>query len=173
MRVLAVLAALAALSACGEQGRPAESASQPDVLTGRFSATSDAARHVTGDLVIERGGLVFDSGEILYTRVLNPRRGVDPISRDGASYAALAGMRGDVVVELRRITEQTLREGGAGLCRDARPAYAALVHETPAHSVTLLVFEGDEPPGPQAIESRLCGRYSFSASAAGQEGVML
>jgi hypothetical protein len=172
MRVLAALAALAALSGCGEQGQPAEGASQPDVLTGRFSATSDAARQVTGDLVIERGGLVFDSGEILYTRVLNPRRGVDPISRDGASYAALSGMRGEVVVELRRITEQTVREGGAGVCHDARPAYAALVHETSGQSLMLLVFEGEEPPGPQATESRLCGTYAFAVAEV-RAGVML
>ena len=164
MRGVAVLALLVFASACGEPGAPAARASQPDVLMGRYEAVSDAARQAAGDVSIRRGGLVFDRGVTLYTRILNPRRGADAVARGGDTYAALTRGAADVRVELRRITEQHVGEGARVLCGDVRPTYAALAYEEDAAAVTLLVFAGEEPPGPRSTSSRLCAAFAFEAA---------
>lgn len=175
MRRLAALL-FVALAACGQTPaarEDAESAYQP--LDGRYEAASDTALHFTGGVAIERAGLMFDKGAILYTRVLEPRRGYDVIARGGDSYAAVAVGPGDLVVELRRVTGQTLREGAPSLCGEERPQYVALAYEPRAASVTMLVFSGEEPPGPRATQSRLCATYGYSApeGARTRAGVVL
>lgn len=167
---------LAALAACGEA--PASSAApagEPPALFGRYVAASDTARTLTGDLTIERAGLALSRGAILYTRVLAPRRGYDLISNGGDSYASLVVGRPDLNVELRRVTQQALSNGAVGLCGDETPTYVALVSGERPTSITLLVFVGAEPPGPEAIESRLCGAFAYDApsGARTREGVVL
>jgi hypothetical protein len=173
---LIIAAALVALAACG--GPPArrdETQSEPAVLIGRYKAASDNARAVTGDVDIERAGLAFASGAILYTRVLEPRRAHELIAEGGDSYAAAALGPSDLIIELRRVTQQTLREGAQGLCGGDAPAYIALAYEARAADVTLLVFAGEEPPGPRATRSRLCATYAYAApdGARTRQGVVL
>ena len=176
MRAL-IVAALIALAACGEAPAPAgdAQASEPHVLMGRYLAASDTARSITRGVDIQRGGLVFDSGVVLYTRVLQPRRAGELISRGGDSYAAAALGSGNLIVELRRVTEQVTPDGRVGLCGAARPQYVALAYEERATAVTLLVFSGDEPPGPEATHSRLCASYAYAApdGARTRQGVVL
>jgi hypothetical protein len=178
MRRLAVLVLAAALAACsGEASVPQgeAQAAEPTALMGQYRAASDTARVVTGDVSIERGGLIFDKGVVLYTRVLSPRRGYDRIARDGDSYAAVAVGAADLTVELRRVTEQRIAAAGHGLCGDDAPGYIALAYEARATQVTLLVFAGDEPPGPDATQSRLCATYAYAApsGARTRQGVVL
>lgn len=148
----------------------------PDVLMGQYKAASDSARQHTGDVSIERGGLVFAKGVVLYTRVLDPRRGSDLIARDGDSYAAAALGPSDLTIELRRVTEQSVQEGARGLCGDERPQYVALAYESVrAAEVTLLAFAGEEPPGPSATQSRVCAAFAYAApeGARTRQGVVL
>lgn len=175
MRALLLPVMLAALSACGE-ARVAAGAAQADAparALGHFKANSQTARMLAGDVGIERGGLIFARGAVLYTRTLAPRRGGDLIARDGDSYAAAALGAADMLVELRRVTQETGE--GARLCGEAGVAYVALVHEARAAAVTMLMFAGDEPPGPEATQSRLCGTFGFAApsGARTREGVVL
>jgi hypothetical protein len=176
MRAL-IAAAMFALAACGETPTPAAEAeaSEPAALIGRYLAASDTARSITSGVDIQRGGLVFDSGQVLYTRLLEPRRGGDLISRGGDSYAAAALGPGDLVIELRRVTEQTVPGGRVGLCGAARPQYVALAYEERPTSVTLLVFSGEEPPSPDATRSRLCASFVYDApdGARTRQGVVL
>lgn len=174
MRRWFLAALLFALAACDQARAPADEAQQP-ALTGRYLPASDTALHFTGALVIERAGLVFDKGAILYTRVLEPRRGYDLTAFGGDSYAAIALGPSDLTVELRRVTQQVLREGAPSLCGEDRPHYVALVHEARARTVTVLVFTGDEPPGPRATQSRLCATFGYAApeGARTREGVVL
>lgn len=166
-------AALLALAACAPA--PQSEASQTMALAGQYRAASDSARHTTGNLSIERGGLLFDKGIVLYTRTLDPARGLDRIARDGDSYAAIVVGPAELNVELRRVTEQTLQAGAKSLCGDDTPAYVALVSEERATTVTLLVFAGDQPPGPTATRSRLCASFAYAApdGARTREGVVL
>jgi len=175
MRVAFVALCLLALAACGQRPAQDAAATEPVLLVGEFKAASDTARAISGDIRIERGGLLFSSGIVLFTRTLAPRRGSDVISRDGDSYAAAALGPADLVVELRRVTDQTVPHSRVGLCGAQSVEYIALAYETRAQKVTALVFTGDEPPGPQASRSRLCASYAFAppAGARTTQGIVL
>jgi len=177
MRALVLSLMLAALAACGDASAPvseaeAQSEMPPQHVLGHFKAASETARGLTGDVSIERGGLIFSRGAVLYTRTLEPRRGGDQVAWEGASYAAIALGTSDLAVELRRVTEAQHAEAMCGL---DTPTYVALVHEMRPVAVTMLVFAGDEPPGPEATRSRLCASFGFTApqGARTREGVVL
>lgn len=144
-------------------------------LRGEFLAASETSRNLTGDLNIERGGLMFSRGAVLYTRVLRPRRGADLVSRDGDSFAAVALGPADLAVELRRVTEQVVGPGAQGLCGRHEPTYVAFAHDDQLTELTMLVFSGEEPPGPEAANTRLCGAFVYEApdGARTREGVLL
>lgn len=173
MRAVLAVLSLFALAACSAAPAPEAPASAD--LSGQFKADSNTARSITGDLSIERGGLLFASGVVLFTRTLDPRSGADVISRDGDSYAAAALGPGDLAIELRRVSEQTVPQGRVGLCGAAPVEYVALAHDQRARKVTLLAFTGEEPPGPQATQSRVCASFAFAApdGARTREGLVL
>jgi hypothetical protein len=175
MRTLIAACLCAVLSACGQASRGEAEASVPATLTGEFRAASETARNMTGNLSLERAGLIFDKGVVLYTRTLAPRSAGARISRDGDSYAALLVSSADVPIELRRVTEQTLTGGAEGLCGDEQPSYVAIANEHRSAHLVVIVFTGSEPPGPQATESRLCGTFKYAApqGARTREGVVL
>lgn len=175
MRILLAAMLCAASTACGPVEEGEASASVPTVLTGQYRAASDTARNLTGNLSLERGGLVFDNGVVLYTRALIPRRALERVSRDGDTYAAILVSPGDVMIDLRRVTEQTLADGAVSLCGEDAPGYIAIAQKERATSLTVLVFAGDEPPGPSATTSRLCGAFAYAApdGARTREGVVL
>jgi hypothetical protein len=171
-----VFALLALTAACGAapSAETASAPAQPAPL-GAYKAESSTARSITGDVSIERGGLVFANGVVLYTRTLEPRQGGDLIAKGGDTYAASALGPSSLVVELRRVTEQTTRGGAVGLCGATRPDYIALVHDVRATTLTLLVFAGAEPPGRDATQSRLCASFAYVApdGARTRQGVLL
>ena len=175
MRTILAVLLCAALGACGQAARVDAEASVPTTITGEFRAASDTARQVTGNLSIERAGLLFDNGVVLYTRTLDPRRARERIARDGDSYAAVLVSSADTVIELRRVIEQTLTGGAVSLCGEDEPGYVAIANESRSAYVMVLVFAGDEPPGPEATQSRLCGSFKYAApdGARTREGVVL
>jgi hypothetical protein len=170
--LIAALPALVLLASCGEAGSPVASeanasASEAAPLMGAFRAQSASAHSIVGDLSIERAGLIFTNGVTLYTRALNPRRADEIIARGGLTYAAAALGPSSVVVELRRVTDQVISPtGGArrGACENGEPPrYVAIVYEPPGRTVTILVFGGEDPPGPSAVDSRVCAAYGYTA----------
>jgi hypothetical protein len=176
MRGFLPLFLAAALAACGEtQASNAPQHAAADVLVGQYNAASNTAREATGAVSIERGGLLFAKGVVLYTRTLNPRSGLERIARDGQSYATIATAPADLTIELRRVTEQAITGNAQGLCGDAAPGYVALAYGERANTVTVLVFAGDEPPGPNATQSRLCATLAYTApgGARTSQGVVL
>ncbi len=180
MRFVLVALLTAALAACGETASPTSAATpahegRPSALAGDYKPMSNTARALTGAIVIQRGGISFGNGVILYTRTLNPRRGGDLIAKNGDSYAAAVVGPGSLQVELRRITEQVVPDGVIGLCGAERPQYVALAYDDRETTVTLLMFTGDEPPGPEALDSRVCARFGYAApdGARTREGVVL
>jgi hypothetical protein len=168
---------LLTLAACGDAASPTSSVAAPDQpsLHGEYKASSNTARAITGDLSVQRAGLSFANGVALYTRTLDPRRGGDLISKNGDSYAAALVGPGTLSIELRRVTEQVVPAGAVGLCGAERPQYVALAYDARATMVALLVFSGDEPPGPNAEQSRVCARFGYAApdGARTREGVVL
>jgi hypothetical protein len=171
-------AILLALAACGEAAAPEPeppAAETVSLLFGDYKPSSNTARAITGGIVLQRGGISFANGVILYTRTLNPRRGGDLIAKNGDSYAAAVLGPANLSIELRRVTEQVVPSGAVGLCGAAPPQYVALAYDERATMVTMLVFSGEEPPGPQALESRVCASFRYAApeGARTREGVVL
>jgi hypothetical protein len=180
MRMAVALVILLALAACSQAAPDSDAAIVPPeparpVLAGNYKPASNTARAITGAMVVQRGGVSFDNGVILYTRTLNPRRGGDLMAKNGDTYAAAVVGPGSLNVELRRVTEQVVPEGAVGLCGAERPQYVALAYDERATIVTVLVFSGDEPPGEEAERSRVCARFGYAApdGARTREGVVL
>jgi len=178
MRFAAVSLLLLALGACSQAASESNAVpAEPErtVLSGDYKPSSNTARAITGAMVVQRGGVSFDNGVILYTRTLNPRRGGDMMAKNGDTYAAAVVGPGSLNVELRRVTEQVLPGGVVGLCGAEQPQYVALTYDARATVVTVLVFTGEEPPGPDALSSRVCARFGYSApdGARTSEGVVL
>lgn len=174
MRLAALLPVFIMLGACSETPAPAVEVDAP-ALSGDYKPSSNTARAITGAMVIQRGGVAFANGVILYTRTLNPRSGGDLIAKNGDSYAAAVVGPGSLSVELRRVTEQVVPSGAVGLCGAEAPQYIALTYDERATMVTMLVFSGEEPPGPEAEGSRVCARFGYEApdGARTREGVVL
>lgn len=179
MRYALVALSLLALGACSPAGNSDAATNEEHasaaVLTGDYKASSNTARSITGGMVIQRAGVSFTNGIVLYTRTLNPRRGGDLLAKNGDSYAAAVVGPGNLNIELRRVTEQVVPAGVIGLCGTERPQYVALAYDERATVVTLLVFTGNEPPGPEAMQSRVCARFGYAApeGARTREGVVL
>jgi hypothetical protein len=180
MRLAAVSLLLLVLAACSQTAPDSEAATVPPepertLLAGDYKAASNTARAITGAMVVQRGGVSFGNGVILYTRTLNPRRGGDLIAKNGDTFAAAVVGPGSLNVELRRVTEQVVPNGAVGLCGSERPQYLALTYDERATIVTVLVFSGEEPPGPESERSRVCARFGYAApdGVRTREGVVL
>ena len=175
MRRFVVWVCLLALAACGEAAPPEPPSTQEASLTGSFKPASNTARALTGAVTVERAGLRFENGVALYTRTLTLHLSGDLIAKNGDSYAAAIVGPGDLEVELRRVVDWNVPDGVVGPCGAARPQYVALAFDERARRMTLLVFSGSEPPGPQALDSRVCARFGYAAheGARTSEGVVL
>lgn len=176
MRFLAALAFAATLGACDAHAPQGDAeAAVPAGLTGRYNASSDTARSLTGGVVISRDGMAFEKGAMLETHRVGLHHGWDLISRDGDTFAAAAVGPSDLSVELRRIRSSQSLRGAPNICGGRPPSYVAITYEAQRADVRLLVFTGDEPPGPEATRSTLCGAFGYAApsGARTREGVVL
>lgn len=175
MRFLEFCALLLCLAACEARGTSTAAGAATAPLMGNYRAASDAARQIAGDVAIERGGLAFSKGLVLYTRVLNPRSGGDVVARGGDSYAAIALGAAELSVELRRVTEEVNGDAATGLCAGEATSYVALAYEGNAATVTIMAFAGEEAPGPEATNSKFCGAFVYEApdGARTRQGVLL
>jgi hypothetical protein len=160
MRSLLAAALLVVLAAC-ENAAPSAPVRESSLLAGEYKPASNTARGITGGMMIQRAGLTFENGVVLYTRTLNPRRGGDLIAKNGDSFAAAIVGPGSLNVELRRVTEQVLPAGVIGLCGTEQPQYVALAFDARAHCDDARVHRqraawagGGEQPRVRAV--RLC-----------------
>jgi hypothetical protein len=160
------------LVACSEAHAPAPREA-PRALV--FNAASETARNFTGDLRLEGDRLVFAKGAVLLTRPLSRHEPAEPIAQGGPSFAAAALGSSDVVVEVRDVAQQTLGQGAPALCPAGAPTYIALIYGPRSTRVTLMVFNGREPPGPSASKSFLCATYVYAApdGVRTRQGVLL
>jgi hypothetical protein len=171
MRLFVLAVTLAMLAACAPPSPPASDA-EPMAVLGSYEAASENARRVTGDLTIERAGIVFAKGQVLYTRALSPRPVYEATSRAGPSYASMAAVSSAAPVEFRRVTEEA-SNGAERLCGGEAASYVAIAKRD--YGVVLLVFSGTETPSPDATQSVFCAAYEFIVPGGGpsREGVVL
>ncbi|MBS0384496.1 MAG: hypothetical protein JSS00_04005 [Proteobacteria bacterium] len=171
MRLSFLLVALA-IGACSEAPASRNEASRPLV----FNATSETARSFTGNVTLEGARLVFAKGATLTTRPLARREPGEPIAEGGPSFVTAALGSPDTVVELRSVTGQSLAQGAPSLCpAGGAPTFVALIYGQRSTRVTLLVFNGAEPPGQSASKSWLCATYAYTApdGVRTRQGVLL
>ena len=171
MRLRFLLLALA-VTACSEA--PASRTETPRPLV--FNALSETARSFTGDVTLEGPRLIFAKGAALTTHPLARREPAEPMSQGGPSFATAALGPPDIVVELRSVTAQSLAQGAPSLCPEGGPpTYVALVYGQRSTRVTLMVFNGGEPPGQSASKSWLCATYVYTApdGVRTRQGVLL
>lgn len=170
MRALAISLLLLVAACGGEADTGGAQAAEP---MGQYSPVSPTARATTGELSIQRAGLIFENGVVLYTRTLEPRAATERTSRDGMSYLALTTGSSALSVELRRVTEAVVAHESEPLCGGERPSYVALVLDRRGQQLTILVFTGDEPPGPDATQTTLCATLRYTAANLAPHGVVL
>ena len=159
------------VTACGD-GADAGDAHAAEPL-GQYRPVPATAGAATGELSIQRAGLIFENGVVLYTRTLEPRASTERTARDGMSYLALVGGSSELSVELRRVTEAVVAHDAAPICADERPSYAALVIDRRSQHLTLLIFAGDQPPGPEATQTTLCATLRYTSANLAPQGVVL
>src|SRR5262249_18301954 len=129
-----------------------------------FNAVSETARSFTGDVTLAGPRLMFAKGAVLTTQPLARREPGEPMSQGGPSFAAAALAPANVIVELRRVTAQSLAQGAPSLCPEGgAPTYVALIYGQRSTRVTLMVFNGAEPPSQSAAKSFLCATYVYAA----------
>jgi|CXWL01.1.fsa_nt_gi hypothetical protein len=160
MRALFLVAVL--LAACDSTPGPEVEAPAAE-SSETHAALSNNAISLTGEVLITPSGLMFERGVTLFTRALEPRSPTDRIGQGGESYGEIAGSLAPEV-ELRRVTDQVIAPGALnrdGLCgAGLRPGYIALLRDSSA--LSLIVFAGEQPPGPGATDAPVCAIYAYA-----------
>ena len=96
MRIVLAAALLAALAGCSEAPSQTAEPASSVMPRGPYNAASASAQQLTGNMRIERAGMLFDSGITLFTRTLDPLRGTG-VADIGAE--ALLERAGDGLVQ--------------------------------------------------------------------------
>lgn len=180
-RVAALLLSALVLGAlphagCGQPAdRPGESASPasapatpaPPAITGAFDAISTTAMGITGDLTLTDRALTFSRG----TAYTTESAGSAPASAnyaadDAGSWAALLGVSLEGLVEVRRVTGETVgaEAPNGGLCGRNTVTFVALAHGgeiAGTAALKLAAFQGATMPGPQTDATALCGTFTY------------
>ena len=164
-------AALAAfsLAACTQPTAPpareteAEAPALP-ALTGQFTAMSNTAMSITGDLDVQPDVLSFGKGFRIEGGRVDATLGPNTdLSAGGGTIADGSGNRSVEGVELRRV-EQVRVAADAGdpqLCGAGAPV-SHVILANGAEVLSVLVFSGADAPGPNAHDTQLCGIYNYT-----------
>jgi hypothetical protein len=174
-RILIVTAALFALAACGDKTKkeetppvapPVVEAPAPTIqaLTGIFSATSNTAMSITGDLSVIAERVTLAKGEQFETAPATELSSNTRLSAGGKSFAETAVGPTSLIVELRKVTAASVAEGETPqkVCGPAPVTYVAFAYDAAHSAVVMMPFSGDEPPGDTATKSTLCGTFSYN-----------
>ncbi len=160
---IAILAALT-LAACTQPAAPTEAAAPaPPALTGAFEAMSNTATAITGNLDVQPDVLSFGKGFRIEGGRIDTALGPDTdLSAIGGTIADGSGNRTIQTVELRRIDLVRVAADAPNptLCGGLAATHVILANGTDALSV--LVFSGEDAPGPSAHDTQLCGIFNYA-----------
>lgn len=166
-RIAAGLALM--LAACAPPQTPAPSAPAPEAaapappaITGAFTAMSNTAMGVTGDLDIAPDALSFARGFRIEGGRIDASLGPNTdLSAGGGTIADGSGNTSATEIELRRVENVRIAADARDptLCGGATVTHVILARGTDALSV--LVFSGADAPGPNAHDTQLCGIYNY------------
>jgi len=150
---------------------------EPGTDRNRWSAASDLARTVTGNLTASleagRGGplvLAFANGQTVRLERIAEHMGADRTGSGGATFAATLGADPNAGVFVYRVAEERIYSTATqgGLCQRDPTKYVALSEFVNRNGDWVFVFaayRGDQAPGPQAQrDPQLCGAYGFDVN---------
>lgn len=165
--VVAVLVSLA-LVGCTQAAAPPADETVADApalpaLTGEFTAMSNTAISITGDINVQPDVLSFGKGFRIEGGRIDTALGPDTdLSAIGGTIADGSGNRTIQSVELRRIDLIRVAADAPNptLCGGVATTHVILANGTDALSV--LVFSGEDAPGPNAHDTQLCGIFSYA-----------
>lgn len=143
---------------------PAEPAHAP--ITGSFTAISTTAMGITGDLTVTSTVLTFTRGLVYETQQAGTAGAKANYAGGAGTWADLLGVPPETVVELRRVTGESIGQQAPNgdLCARDTTTFIALaaadgMNDTPA--LKLAAFKGATPPGAQANAMDLCGTFNY------------
>lgn len=174
-RFLLLTAVTLALAACGDGKAPKEEPKAPPTvtepapsapfpaLTGIFTATSNTAMGVTGDLSVIAERVTLAKGEQFETAPATEVSATTRLSAGGSSFAETAVGPTGLTVELRKVTAASVAEGETPqkVCGAAPVTYVAFAYDAAHSAVVMMPFSGDEAPGDTATKSTLCGTFTY------------
>lgn len=162
-----------ALAACGQTTAPPETpeTAAPEAASsafvGHYTAISNTAMSITGDLDLASDVLSFGKGfRVEGARIEHALTADTDISADGGTVASGSGNTGILNVELRRVTTVRIAADARDpqLCGAGTPVtYAIVAHG--AENLSVLIFSGADAPGPNAHDTQLCGIYNYGPPA--------
>lgn len=174
MRPRALTLLILALAACGQTSQappdstPTSEATAPaapaaPAITGRFTAMSNTAMSITGDLDATPDVLSFAKGFRIEGARIDSTLGPNTdLSAGGGTIADGSGNTTIESVELRRVDLVRVAADARDprLCSAVPATYVALARG--AETLSLLVFSGAEAPGPNAHDTQLCGIFNYA-----------
>lgn len=160
--------AILALAACNQVAAPP--ADTPEVeapaspaLTGQFTAMSNTAMAITGDVDVQPDVLSFAKGFRIEGGRIDAALAPDTdLSAGGGTIASGSGNTGVQTVELRRVDLVRVAADAADpqLCGEGAPV-SHVILANGVETLSLLVFSGADAPGPNAHDTQLCGIFNY------------
>ena len=169
MRFATAAFAVSILAACTPSAAPPAGQDEvqapgPPAITGAFTAMSNTAMSITGDLDVQPDVLSFGKGFRIEGGRIDATLGPNTdLSAGGGTIADGSGNRSVEGVELRRV-EQVRVAADAGdpqLCGAGAPV-SHVILANGAEVLSVLVFSGADAPGPNAHDTQLCGIYNYT-----------
>jgi hypothetical protein len=169
-----VLAAALLVAACNPQKPPPAEEAPPvaeapapapfQALTGIFTASSDTATSITGDLSVIAERVTLAKGEQFETAPAAAVPATTRIAATGKTFAETAAGVTAPTVELRKVTAASVGEGQTPqkVCGAAPVTHVAFAYDAARSSVFMLAFSGDEAPGDTAAKTTLCGTFTYT-----------
>ena len=162
-----ILALGFALAACGQIAAPPserapQAATPAPSIVGNFTAMSNTAMSITGDLEATADVLSFGRGfRIEGGRVEATLSPTSELAAGQGSFAEATGNQSIETMELRQVALVRVAADAPSpsLCGDASPTFVVLARG--ADTLSLLVFSGIEPPGAGASATSLCGIFNY------------
>lgn len=177
MRILIALAALAA-PACSQPSAPAAPAADPQAAApaapaasltrgGEYTAASNSATSITGDLMVTDAGIHFALAQDYFTEAAGSAPASADFAAGGGSWASMLAFSGDATIEIRRVISQNVGAAArnGGLCGTDAVTFVALVSAPDTAGAPMLrvaAFKGANPPGPAGALTDLCGVFNYT-----------
>lgn len=141
------------------------------IPAGRYSAVSNTATSITGDLTLADNALTFDLGQTYTTQRAGVIEASVAFAPGGGTAASILRIPPTTGVEIRRVTQQTVgaRARNGSMCGRDTVTFVALAAATGGDGMPglwIAAFKGETAPGEAgAAPADLCGTFSYAPAS--------